>query len=142
MAFVLGMNGKLYQGAIDDALGSLIEVTKARDVTLNLTAGEADISDRGNSGWEATVSTLRTAGVDFDMTWDTTDARFAAIRVAFLASVGLEFAILDGDKGDSASQGPIATFAVTGFTRNEPLKGVFTVSVSLKLTVFKSWKDS
>jgi len=47
------MNAKIYQGDADDALADLTEVDNVRDVSLNLEAGEADDTTRGNSGWRA-----------------------------------------------------------------------------------------
>jgi hypothetical protein len=43
-------------------------------VTLNLEAGEAEVTTRANSGWRATVATLKEASVEFEMVWDTGDA--------------------------------------------------------------------
>ncbi len=137
--FVLGMNAKIYQGAELAALGAMTEITNVKDVTLGMEAAEADVTTRANSGWRGTAAALRTATVEFDVVWKTSDASFDAIRSAFLASTLLEFGIMDGDRAVSGVQGLVGSFAVTAFNRNEPLEEAITASVTLKLTTFASW---
>ena len=54
--FVLGMDAKLYYGdgllsaLVTPATNSWNELDNCMDVTLNLTAGEAEITTRANSG--------------------------------------------------------------------------------------------
>jgi hypothetical protein len=110
------------------------EVENVKDVTLNLEAGEADVTTRGNAGWRATVATLKDGSIEFDMVWDTEDDDFAALRDAFLNRSAVELAVMDGDIAATGSQGLRATFAVTKFSRNEPLEEAITVSVTVKPT--------
>ena len=72
--FVLGMNAKLYHGVAGGPAAS--ELTNVRNLTLNLEAGEADVTTRANSGWRATAPTLRECAVDFEMVWDPADTGF------------------------------------------------------------------
>ena len=65
--FLLGMNAKTYQGPAGADLASLTEMDNVRDVTLNLEAGEADVTTRGNQGWRATAPTLRECTAEFEM---------------------------------------------------------------------------
>ena len=44
--FILGMNAKIYQGPTGTDLASLTEMSNVKDVTLNLEAGEADVTTR------------------------------------------------------------------------------------------------
>lgn len=48
---------------------TMTKVNNVRDVTLNLEAGEADITTRGNSGWRANAPPLRECTVEFQMVW-------------------------------------------------------------------------
>ncbi len=139
MAFTLGINAKIYQGPAATAVGALTEITVVKDVTLNMEAAEADITSRANSGWRGTAPALRTATVEFDLIWDTSDGSFDDMRAAFLSSTELEFAVLDGDRGTSGVQGLVASFAITAFNRSEPLEEALTASVTLKLTSFTQW---
>ena len=86
MAIRLGLDAKLYRntGTIGSNLWSVVD--NVRDVTLNLETGEADVTTRGNDGWRATVGTLKDAGIEFEMVWDTADAGFTAIKDAYFAN--------------------------------------------------------
>jgi hypothetical protein len=141
--FILGMNAKIYQGVAGAALGALTEITNCKDVTLNLEAGESDITTRANAGWRGTASTLRECTADFEMLWKPGDAGFDAILAAFLATDPdlriLEFAILDQDKATSGAQGPKGSFSVTSFSRNEALEEAIMVSVTIKIATFDEW---
>ena len=137
--FILGMNAKIYQGAAGAALGALTEMSNVRDVTLNLEAGEADITTRANSGWRATAPTLREYTAEFEMVWKPGDAGFNAVKTAFLTSATLELAILYQDKATAGAQGPKGSFSITSFSRNEALEEAITVSVTAKLAEFDQW---
>lgn len=137
--FLLGMDAKIYQGAAAAALATLTEMDNVKDVTLSLEAGEADVTTRANSGWRATAATLRECTVEFEMLWKPGDSGFDAIKTAFLASSTLRLAVLTGDKDTAGSEGPLGDFAITNFSRNEPLEEGVTVSVTAKLAVFDSW---
>jgi hypothetical protein len=137
--YLLGMSAKIYRGAVDAALGSLTEMSNVKDVTLNLSAAEADVTSRANSGWKAIAAALREASVDFGMVWKPADAGFAAIRDAYLAGTAIELAILDQDRAVSGAQGLKGNFTITAFNREEPLEQAIMVSVTAKLTKFNAW---
>jgi len=127
------MNAKLYYGAARSSAAT--EMGNVKDVTLTLEAGEADVTTRANSGWRATAPTLRECTVEFEMVWDPTDAGFTAIKNAFLSAGLIALKVLD----QAAGQGPDGDFAITSFSRNEALEEAITVSVTAKLSVFRSW---
>lgn len=110
--------------------GAWTALGNARDVTLNLESGEADVTTRANAGWRATVATLKEASVEFEMVWDTADAGFTAIKNAFFNNDPIGLQILDG----AAGQGLQADFSITNFSRNEALEEAITVSVTAKVT--------
>ena len=131
MSIKLGMDAKLYyKVGGQSGGGSWIELDNAKDVTLSLEAGEADVTTRANAGWRATVGTLKEASVEFEMVWDTADAGFTAIKNAFFNKEPIGLQVLDGEGG----QGLQADFSVTNFSRNEPLEEGITVSVTVKIT--------
>ncbi len=72
--FILGKDAKLYHGTAGST--ATTEMSNVRDVTLNLEAGEADVTTRANSGWRATAPTLRECTCEFEMVWDPADAGF------------------------------------------------------------------
>lgn len=134
MASVLGMNAKLYRNTGTYGSPTWDLVPNVRDLTLNLETAEADVTTRANSGWRATVPTLREASIEFEMVWDPSDTDFTAIQTAFLAGSTVEFLVLDGLQATTGSQGLRASCAVLGFTRSEPLEDAIKVSVKLKPT--------
>jgi hypothetical protein len=133
--FVLGMNAKLYHGVAGGPAAS--ELTNVRNLTLNLEAGEADVTTRANSGWRATAPTLRECAVDFEMVWDPADTGFSAIKTAFLTNGLIALKVLD----QAGGQGPDGDFSITSFTRSEDLEEALTVSVTAKLAVFRAWVE-
>jgi hypothetical protein len=128
MSIKLGMEAKLYYGAA--GMTATTELTNVKDVTLNLESGEADVTTRGNSGWRATVGTLKTGSVEFEMIWDSDDAGFAAIKDAYFNNEPIALAILDGAGGEGLD----ADFSITNFSRKEALEEAITVSVTAKPT--------
>lgn len=136
MSYVLGMNAKLYYG--DSGSTPSTELTTVKNVQLELTAGEADVTTRGNSGWRATQATLKEATLTFDLIWDPTEAGFTALRNAYLNSSEIALMPLDQEDGE----GPDADWTVTGFSRNEDLEEAITVSVTAKLSTFRSWQEA
>lgn len=134
MGVKLGMDAKLYRNTGTYATPTWNEVVNVKDVTLNLEAGEADVTTRGNAGWRANIATLKDASLEFEMVWDTADDDFTAIRTAFLSNGSVEFAVMDGDIETAGSQGLRATMSITNFSRSEPLEEAIKVSVTAKPT--------
>jgi predicted secreted protein len=134
MGVKLGLEAKLYRNGGDYDAPAWSEVQNVKDVTLNLEAGEADVTTRGNGGWKAVIAALKDASLEFEMVWDAADMHFAAIRQAFLTSAAIEFAVLDGDLETAGSQGLRASMAITNFSRSEPLEEAIKVSVTAKPT--------
>jgi hypothetical protein len=131
----LGSEAKLYFCAA--GIGSTptwTEISNAKNVTLDLKSGEADVTTRANNGWKATLATLKEASIDFEMVWNTGDAGFTALKNAWLAKSVIGLAAMDGDITTAGNQGLVADCQVTGFTRDEPLDGPITVKVTAKPT--------
>ncbi len=125
--FVLGMDAALY---IDSSL-----VDNVRNLTLNMEAGESDITTRGNDGWRATAPTLRECTAEFQMVWKPGDTAFEAVKDAFLNNTEVELKILS----EVGGEGPHGDFSITGFTRNEDLEEAILVDVTAKLSSFTAW---
>jgi TP901-1 family phage major tail protein len=128
----LGMEAKLYRNGGTQASPTWTEIQNVKDLTLNLEAGEADVTTRGNAGWRATVATLKDGSIEFDMVWDTEDANFTAIKDAFFNGTNIDLAVMDGDIMQTGTQGLRAEFNITSFSRSEPLEEAITVSVTAK----------
>ena len=128
MSIKLGMEAKLYYGAAGATAAT--ELTNVKDVTLNLESGEADVTTRANAGWRATVGTLKTGSVEFEMIWDSDDLGFTAIKDAYFNNEPIALAILD----EAGGEGLDADFSITSFSRKEALEEAITVSVTAKPT--------
>jgi predicted secreted protein len=130
----LGMEAKLYRNSGSFATPAWSELENVKDLTLNLEAGEADVTTRGNGGWRATVATLKDGSIEFDMVWDTADANFTSIKDAFFGGTAVEFAVMDGNITTTGSQGLRASMSITGFSRSEALEEAIMVNVTAKPT--------
>jgi hypothetical protein len=150
MAVKLGMDCKLYRQTTgtraawpaSGAAPNLDEVTNVKDVTLNLETGEADTTTRGNAGWRTTAATLKDGSVEFEMVGQDTDADFTAFQTAWLNKTSIACAVLNGGSTTAGVEGLWADFAVTNFSRSEPLEEAVAVSVTLKpyaSTVAPEW---
>jgi len=133
MSAKAGMQAKLYRNTATYETPTWALVPNVKDLTLNLEKGQADVTTRANSGWKASIGTLKDGGIEFEMVWDTADEGFTAIRDAYLNDTALELAVMDGDITVAGSQGLRAAFVVTNFSRKEPLEEGISVSVTLKV---------
>jgi len=134
MTIKLGMEAKLYRNSGTYASPTWVEMQNVKDVTLNLEAGEADVTTRGNAGWRATIAALKDGSIEYEMVWDTADPDFTAIQQAFFGNTEIEFAVMDGDITASGTQGLRATMSITNFSRSEALEEAIGVSVTAKPT--------
>jgi AMMECR1 domain-containing protein len=136
MAIKLGLDGKLWIGVPPSGSGSTTYnlVENARSVSLSLESAEADVTTRGNAGWRANVPTLKDATVEFEMIYDSGDARFGEIQSAFLDNEDLDVKVLDGGEAHTDGEGLVARCRVTTFSINQALEEAITVSVTLKPT--------
>jgi hypothetical protein len=114
-------------------------IGNVKDLSADFSAGEADVTTRGNGGWRATLATLRESTITFGMVWDTEDAAFTAIQTAFLTSGLVGFAVLDQLADTTGSQGLIGNFSITNFSQSQNLEEAQMVDVTIKLAEFGAW---
>lgn len=117
MAYVLGLNAKIKIGST--------ELKNCKDVTLNLSTGEADVTTRANAGWRSTMATLKEASIDFTTLYDSEDTAFSALQTAFLNNTEVEV-VIEGTGTFTA------TCMVTAFNISQPLEDACSVAVTLK----------
>lgn len=129
---VLGLNCVLSRNTGTSGTPVWDAVPNVRDVTLNLTNDEADVTRRASGGFKERMPTLSDASIDFEMVWDTGDTDFTAIRTAFTAKTALELLVLDGPSATTGSQGLRAACGVFNFTREENIADAVKVKVSMK----------
>ena len=66
MTIKLGMEAKLYRNTGTYAAPTWVGMINVKDLTLNLEAGEADVTTRGNAGWRATIAALKDGSIEFE----------------------------------------------------------------------------
>ena len=135
---ILGLNCVLYRGTAGQTAST--EMTNVKDVELNLTTGEADITTRAANGWRAYAATLKEASLTFQMNYDAADTDFTAIQTAFMNNSAISFLV-----GDDKGNGLDADFVITEFNIPQPLEEAVTVSVTAKPTLSErapSWKTA
>jgi hypothetical protein len=137
--FIIGIEGGIYYGAVDDALATMTELTNVRNVSFDGSAGEADVTTRANAGWRATAPTLREATLTFQMIAKPSDAGLTAIKTAWLTSAQIELAALTEKKTVVGAEGPKGAWSITGFVRNEDLEDAIVYDVTAKLAEFDEW---
>ena len=130
MSIRLGIDAKLYyKVGGQNAGGAWVELTNVQDVETPLEKSEADVTTRGNNGWEALAGVLKRGSVEWKMVWDTADAGFTAIKNSFFNNAIIGLQILDSAGG----QGLQGDFEIFAFNRSEPLQEALTVSVTAKI---------
>jgi len=140
--FVKGMDAKLYYHATaGTALASMTEADNVRDVTINTSAGSADTTTRGNSGWRSTTPGLRELTIEFEMLHKPGDAFFETVRDAYLNGTAIELCALTGEIDTEDSEGPKGSFTITNFSRSEPLEEGVTISVTAALQTWDEWVE-
>lgn len=112
-----------------------VEIDNVRDLGLNLSKAEADVTTRGNNGWRALVGTLKTAEIEFEMVNpDVADADLEAIRDAFMDNTDILFAVADDDITTPGTQYFKSWMQVFKYERAEPLEGAQLISTGIKPT--------
>ena len=135
---ILGLNCVLYRGEAGQTAST--EMTNVKDVEMNLTTGEADITTRAANGWRAYAATLKEASLTFQMNYDTDDTDLTAIQTAFMNNSAISFLV-----GDDQGNGLDADFVITEFNIPQPLEEAVTVSVTAKPTLSTrapAWKTA
>ncbi len=135
--FRLGMKGKVFHGAAGTTGVPAKELSNVTDVTITLDASEADVTTRDNDGFRATIGGLKECTIEFDMLYLPKDEGFTAIRTAWLESKQIHLAALTSANGE----GPVGDFAITGFSRSEPLEEAIKYSVTAKLSQWEEWHE-
>ena len=147
MNYKLGMNAVAYLAAAlfdgnedtDVESATLTALDQVRDVTLNLSAAQADVTTRGNNGWRGKAGTLKEASVDFEIVAKAGDAGVEALRNAFLNNTEIGLVFLDDDIDTEDAEGPAGNWTVTGFSRGEALEDAVKYNVTVEFSTFQQW---
>lgn len=130
----IGLECKLYYNTGTYASPVWVEVTNARDVTVPLSKGEADISRRGDS-WRQRKGTLKDASIDFQLIQEDGDTAFDAFLDSFINGTPIELLALNGADDEEGAQGLRATCEIFKFDDGQALEEGETYDLSAKPTV-------
>jgi hypothetical protein len=100
------------------------QVKDAKDVTLNVERGDADVTTRNNQGWRAHMGTLKDASIEFQLL--TGGDTFDDLLSMFTGRTAAAVVVSGGNISFSA------TMVVTNFSASQPLEDAESVSVTLK----------
>jgi hypothetical protein len=114
--YMLGMDASLTVGGA--------ELKEVKDVTLELSTGEVDITTRKSEGYRAIAAGLKECSCSFNVLFDPTGGAFATIQAAWESREPIPMSISGVITGQ---------FCITGFTRNEPLEEAINYDVTAKL---------
>lgn len=124
----LGING-------GPAPANLTEIISAKNVTPVVSKGQADVSTRGNNGWEAVLGTLKRGSLEIETVWDMSDLGQLMLVQAFFTNANIPIAALDGVKTVVGTYGLWADFQVVDLNKGEPLEegqsGTYTLKPGL-----------
>jgi predicted secreted protein len=135
MSVKLGGEMKLYLCAAGiGGTPTWTELARVKDVKLNTSKGEADVTSRASGGWKQTIGTLLDASIEFEMPWDTEGEGLQAVKDAYFNGTLLGLAVMDGPIDEAGSEGLWADCSILKFERNEPLEQAAAVSVTAKPT--------
>lgn len=107
------------------------EVENIKDLTLDLSASEADVSTRA-SDWRQIKATLQDVTVTFQMLYDTADADWTAFHDAFINKTNIDLFVADGASGTNGTEGLHAEFTVTQFSVSEALEDVLLCDITCR----------
>jgi len=126
-----GIDAKAYVNTGSWGTPTWVELTTARDVVLDLSVDEDEITDRG-SDFKKFLPTLVAAEVTLDVAWDKTDTVLEDIRDAWAARGVVEMAFMDEAIATSGAQGLHAEMSVFGKRKRENRGEAQVLELTLK----------
>ncbi len=126
MAYKLGLDCTL---TVDS-----VEIENAKDVTLNIEAGDADVTTRAAEGWRMHMPTLMDASIEFELLTGGADGT----KLATLFNSGAAVDVVIGGGNVSFT----AKMVVTNFGGSQPLEDAESVSVTLRPAPVTSSSDA
>lgn len=131
MSDIVGRDCKAYYDASGVGGSSWAEITKARDITLNMENVEAEVRDR-SSAYSRVLTALKDVSIEFSITYDQDNAAYEALRDAWETGSDIGIAIMDEAIATVGAEGFQADCKVLNFTRNEGLEDSVSVDVTLR----------
>ena len=122
----IGLDGQFLFGAAGNP--ATTEITNVQDVTLDLSAIEADTKTRASRTWATSKVVLLQGSVQFTMLDKEGDIALSALKTAFFSKGKVALWPKDAESGEGLD----ADYGITGFSRNEQLTEVIAYNVTAK----------
>lgn len=134
-----GRDAKLYHNSGTVASPTWVHIKEARDLSLNMTADNFEVSDR-NTKFKMYGHGLIDVEISGKLTFRTNNTNCETIRGLFLSGCGAEFALMSNtiSGADGAAEGIRGGFAVFTNSMEFPLSDGMTVDISLKPCYFEN----
>ena len=126
MAYKLGLDCTL---TVDS-----VEIVNAKDVTLNIEAGDADVTTRAANGWRMHMPTLMDASIEFELLTGGADG--TKLASLFNSGEAVDLEVSGGNVSFTAK------VVVTNFGGSQPLEDAESVSVTLRPAPVTSAADA
>lgn len=137
--YSLGHKARLYYSA-NGTTWTLVK--GVRDVTVNVSSDEADVTTRDNDGWKANAKTLKDASIEFQILPAPGEATYEALRDANFADTVLRFRALSDLATVDNAEGLMFWGQVFSWNRSEALADAQMIDVSTKPTIPPDGKEA
>ena len=137
----VGYAAKLYYGDAETAsVTGMTEVPIIREATINHGRKLAEEQTR-QSAYPRRASTGADISIDFQLSWQPSNATFQALETAFLAGTPIALAALSEDKATAGARGPLGDFILESWNRSEPIDGALVVDVTAQLSNYTDYVE-
>ncbi len=124
----VGLRMKLFRNTGTYLSPVWTEITTVKDVTFNLTKGDADGSSRASS-WKGHLPTLKDMSLEYEILRTRLRTDCDALRDAFLNDTILDVAVADQAIATSGCEYLRADVFTMEFSRKEPLEGPVVIQI-------------
>jgi len=127
---IFGKNCKLYYNSGTYGSPTWVEIKNVKDLTLNLSYEEAEVSTRG--GGKQYEPTLLDSQIDFEMVRDTADSVQTALLAAFVAGTVMDLAVAEGSIATNGVKYYRDDYKLFAAPHNENLADVKRIPLTFK----------
>lgn len=148
-SYLLGKDAVAYWSSTEldgsnttSVLGSADPAGNIMDLSLEVESEFVDATTRAEAaaGFKSEIAVIKGGRITFDARWQPGDNFFDALKTAWLDSTTITMIALDQDKTVDGAQGLAANFSVS-FSKEEPLRDVQKVSVTLAIASYPEWYE-
>ncbi len=123
-------------------LSSAAAAGNIMDLSLEVESDFVDATTRSeaSSGFKSEIAVIKGGRITFEARWQPGDSFFEALKDAWLNDTTVTMIALDQAKATVGAQGLAANFSVS-FSKEEPLRDIQKISVTLAIASFPEWYE-